>query len=53
MTYVGRGCGSHYGVAVVCGAVSAPVAVVCIVAGRVAMARMRFVSGESFYMYIM
>ena len=47
-THAGCGCGSRCGVAVVCGGASVRVAVVCIVAARAAMARMRFLSGEKF-----
>ena len=47
-THAGCGCGSRCGVAVVCGGASVRVAVVCIVAARAAMARMRFLSGEEF-----
>ena len=46
MAHVQCGCGSRCGVAFACGAASVPVAVVCIVAARAAMARMRFCRGK-------
>ena len=52
MARVRCGCGSRCGVAVVCGGASVRVAVVRIVAWRVAMARMRFVSGEEFFLVV-
>ena len=47
-THVRCGCGLRCGVAFACGAASVPVAVVCIVAARVAMARMRLCRGKEF-----